>query len=136
MKYTYHLYVEFETAVVANGMYVIVADTNRGNIAPHRIVLLKSKLMMILQLARALYDFLIYRKFRIRKNNLPYFSIANQTGHCIKGLRNVARLICQAIVAADHSGLKALKAEFAIGFHSTNTEFCKNARQQNIPSNI
>ena len=79
---------------------------------------------------------LTFLKLGIWRNNIPYFSIANQTGHCIKGLVIVARLICQAIVAADHSGLKALKAEFAIGFHSTNTEFCKNARQQNMPSNI
>ena len=43
MDITHHLYAVLETLFVANGMYVIAADTNKGNIAPHRIVRLKSK---------------------------------------------------------------------------------------------
>ena len=46
----------------------------------------------------------------------------------------VARFICQAKVEGDHSGPNTARAEFAIGFHSTKTEFWEKAKQQNIPS--
>ena len=40
---SYHLYDVLDTSLVANGMYEIAVEINKGNTAPQRIVLLKSE---------------------------------------------------------------------------------------------